>query len=424
MAAVSAPEWAIAPYNPTTVPWQLRALGNKSRILLCTGSAGGGKSRMAGEKLHAFCLKYPGAMTLALRKTRQSMTNSTVLFLERTVIGKDPRVVHRKTDHRFEYSNGSVLAYGGMKDEDQREQVRSIGLDGGVDMIWMEEATRFTEDDFNELLPRLRAKAGSFRQILLTTNPAGPMHWIRQRLILGKLAEVIRSGAVDNPHNGEEYLETLNLLTGVLRDRLVDGEWVAEEGAVYAEFDESNVTTADREPDPKLPIEIAFDDGYVDPRAILFIQRTGAEIFVYDEIYQSRKLDQYHVDMIVDRCAERWGWKDAARRVPNKLPELAVGSPEAVELKERLRLADIPVRMKTHEIVEGIKVVRRLVRDGNDHRTIKVHPRCTNLIGEITGGYQYPKEGSRRDDETPIDENNHAVDALRYWCYTRARKAA
>jgi PBSX family phage terminase large subunit len=412
VTTAAAPPWAIAPYNPKEVPWQYEFIMDRFRVALATGSAGGGKSRAAGEKLHAYCLHYPGAMALALRKTRQSMVNSTVLFLERTIIGKDPRVKHRESKYRFEYSNGSVLAYGGMRDDDQREQIRSIGIEGGVDLIWLEEATHFDERDFEELLPRLRGTKGSFRQIMLTTNPAGPLHWIRRRLILGGQASVHRSGAVDNKFTASEYLETLGMLTGVQKARLVDGEWVQAEGVVYAEFAEDNIVR-DREPDPARPIELAFDDGYVDPRAILFIQRTGAEIFVFDEIYESRKLGEQHVAAIIERCEQK-GWPK---------PELAIGSPEAVELHQQFRLkGDIAVRTLPHLVIEGIKVVRRLIVDGNGYRAIRVHERCKNLIGELSGSYIYPEEGTRRDDEKPLDGNDHAADALRYWCYARARR--
>lgn len=115
-------------------PWK-----DKSPILLLTGSAGGGKSRLAAEKIHAFLLKYPGATGLMLRKNRNSMTNSTVAFVERTVIGADPSVRHVSTKYRFEYRNGSVLTYGGMADDEQREQIRSIGHAGGIEYgvnIW------------------------------------------------------------------------------------------------------------------------------------------------------------------------------------------------------------------------------------------------------------------------------------------------
>ncbi len=391
------------------LPWQVAPWRDRSLCLLLAGSAGGGKSRLAAEKVHGFLLRYPGATGLILRKTRESMGNSTVLFLDRVIIGRDKTVKHLKADHRFEYANGSVLAYGGMKDDEQREQIRGVGAEGGVDIAWMEEATRFSEDDFNEVLGRLRGHACDWRQIILTTNPGAPGHWINRRLIQGKEAAVYESRPEDNPYNPPEYIDTLKRLTGILRQRLYEGRWVQAEGIVYPEFDLSNIT--DMEPDTTLPIEVGFDEGYIDPRAMLLIQRTPTHILVFDEIYHSKHLAQTCVEELVQLCA--------AHGV--SLPEIAVGSPEAKELQQRFRLADIPCRARPHLVTDGIQVVRELICDGNDHRTLMVHRRCKNLIREITEGYQYPATGSRRETEKPLDGNDHACDALRYWAYVRGR---
>lgn len=205
--------------------------------MLLAGSAGGGKSALAAAKLHAFCIKYPGATGLMMRKTRQSMTNSTVLYFEREVA--QGTCVHVSSKNRFEYPNGSVLAYGGMADEEQKEQIRSIGQQGGVDMVWMEEANRFTEDDFNEVLARLRGRAASWRQVILSTNPGAPTHWIKRRLIDGNEASVFYSKAGDNRYNPDDYQATLHRLTGVAHRRMAEGLWVQAEGTVYADWDSS-----------------------------------------------------------------------------------------------------------------------------------------------------------------------------------------
>jgi len=392
------------------LPWQVNPFTDCSLALLFTGGAGGGKSRLAAEMLHTFLQANKNAMGLMLRKTRQSMTNSTVLFFEREIVHGDRRMQHFPSKHRFEYSNGSILAYGGMQDEEQREQVRSIGQAGGVDMVWLEEANRFTEADYNEVLARLRGTAGPYNQIILTTNPSAPSHWIHRRLMNDKQAAVYQSFARDNLYNPPTYLTTLGMLTGMERARLLEGRWAQAEGIVYAEFDDSNIT--DEEPDKERPIELAVDDGYVDPRAILFIQRTGTRILVFDELYHSRHLGETCVGEVVERCKQN-GWP---------LPELACGSPEAKDLQQRFRMANIPYRFMAHKVVEGIKVVRKLICDGQGVRSLQVHRRCKNFISEFTEGYQYPPEGTKSDDEKPIDGSDHCADALRYWTWLRARR--
>lgn len=56
-------------------------------------------------------------------------------LLDHTVIG--PAAHHAKTDHRFEYANGSTLCYAGVSDEKQREALKSIGKGDGVDFLWI-----------------------------------------------------------------------------------------------------------------------------------------------------------------------------------------------------------------------------------------------------------------------------------------------
>lgn len=421
----------LAPYR--ALPWQIAPWKDRSPVLLLAGPAGTGKSRLAAEKLHGYLLKYPDATGLAVRKTRQSMINSTVLFLERTVVGRDPRVTHIKSANRFEYWNGSILAYGGMADEEQREQVRGIGIDAGVDMAWMEEGIKFLEDDYQEIIGRMRGKAAPWQQIMVATNPGPPSHWINQRLILGGEASVYdKARPEDNPYNPLSYIEGLKRLTGLLRKRLWLGEWCQAEGLVYLDFDLENLT--EDEPDLTQPFELGIDDGYVDPRAILFIQKKGAEVLVFDEIYESRKLAETHVKQVLTYCVQRspkdepkdwrtWGLEQSAQwcrgnDVP--LPEIAIYSPNAKELQGRLRLADIPARKADDDVIQGINSVRELILDGNGVRTLKVHRRCKNFIRELTEGYVYP-EGNRKDNEKPKDGNDHACEGFRYWAYMRAR---
>jgi hypothetical protein len=214
----------------------------------------------------------------------------------------------------------------------------------------------------------------------------------------------------------------LDTLPGALRLAWRYGDWFAAvEGLVYDTFTADNLT--DQEPDPERPIELAIDDGYVDPRATLFIQRLpGGDILVFDELYQTKTLEERTVADIIDRCTAN-GWPR---------PELAAVSHEAPALRERLRKADIPARnwLAAKTLVTGerskrvaaIKRTRELVCDGQGHRAIKVHRRCKHLLDEIMAGYKYP-EGKRGSiDDMPEDGNDHAADALASWVFLRAQR--
>lgn len=203
---------------------------------------------------------------------------------------------------------------------------------------------------------------------------------------------------------------------------------------VFPDFGEANIT--DAEPDLSLPIELAVDDGFMDPRVILFVQRTGTRILVFDEMYHSRHLEETCVQEVVNRCIKFSGQEkpedfDAlslekraewCRKNKVLLPEIVCGSPEAKSLQLYFKKADMVFRFITHKVIDGLGIVRKHICDGQGYRTLQVNRRCKNLIWEMTEGYQYPPLDRRSVDEKPADGNDHCCDALRYWAYVRARR--
>lgn len=402
----------IAPFKP--LDWFIPAWQDQSRIMLLTGSAGGGKSRGAGEKIHAFMKHYPGATGLILRKTRESLRNSSMALMDRTVVGDDPGVRKVVSAHRFEYDNGSMLVFGGMANDEQAEQIRSVGKDGKVDMIWMEEATQFRESDFNELLARFRGTAAHWRQIILTTNPDAPLHWINKRLIMGKQASVYYSGAKDNHYNPPDYIESLSQLTGVQYDRLVLGKWSQAEGVVYDNWTEDNVSEQ-AEYNPDWTVIWGVDDGYArgggpgsesyHPRVFLLMNVTPqGGLHVFFEYTATGELPERSIELVKTVCQER-GYK---------WPDVAYVDSSAAELQARLHNDGYMTMGATHPVSEGIKNVRRLICDGHNVRLLKVHPRCEVLISEVVS-YTYDERIKVSVGELmPQKMNDHTMDALRY----------
>lgn len=413
----------------------LQLMQTRQPEVLIGGPAGTGKSRACLEKLNRLAWTYPRSRYLIVRKTRESMTESALVTFEEQVLKADDRgrqVIatggQRNQRHSYRYPNGSEIIVGGLRTsfKDTTEKVMSTEYD----VIFVQEAIELSLNEWERLSTRKRNGRVPFQQMIADCNPSGPNHWLWLRCQDGR-TRYIASRHEDNPKLwdalagdwtsfGRSYIADLDRLTGTLHERLRLGNWVQAEGVVYDNFDLGNLS--DDEPDPERPFEIAFDDGYIDPRAILFIQRTGSRILVFDELYHTRHLEEVCIDELLRVCGSWFGWKNQAAGLPAKLPEIAVGSHEAVQLHKRLKKADIPSRTALHKVVQGIPVVRELICDGAGYRTLLVNRRCKNLINELTSGYKYPAEGTRRNEEEPLDENNHAVDALRMWAWLRARK--
>ncbi len=404
----------IAVFDP--LPWQEEPWRDTSLIVLLTGSGGGGKSRLAAEKLHGFCKRYPGATALMLRKTRESMGNSTVLFVDRTVIGDDPDVRHIQTAHRFEYGNGSILAYGGMANEEQREQIRSIGQDGSVDICWMEEATAFTEDDYNEVLARMRGKAAPWTQVILSTNPDAPNHWINERLIKGQQAHVYYSNAADNSYNPPEYADTLKSLTGVLGDRLARGMWVAAEGMYFEEWDPQLHICKPFDVPKDWTRWLSVDYGFDAPFCCLWLVRSpepGRPIYIYRELYATGLRDEQQARLIEARSeGERISVAVADPSMFNARTEQDKPSIAAVYWKGGVRI--VP---GVNNRIAGWQTVRRALAHDDDARPrLRVmEGRAPNLVRTLPAMVHDPLDAEDLADKVRgVKTEDHAVDALRY----------
>jgi len=297
-------------------------------------------------------------------------------------------------------------------------------------VIAIDEIAKNPERSFHVLRGSLRWAGIENVKMIAATNPAA--NWTRDYWITKSLPPELEKEAAqfafvpalpgDNPHLPQSYWQMLDTLPGALRSAWLLGDWfAATENLVYDTFAADNLT--DAEPDPERPIELAIDDGYVDPRATLFIQRQpGGDILVFDELYQTKVLEERTVQDILERCElNQW-----------PRPELAAVSHEAPALRERLRKADIPARnwLAAKTLVTGerskrvaaIKRTRELVCDGQGHRAIRVHRRCKHLLDEIMAGYKYPEGKKASIDDMPEDGNDHACNALESWIFLRAQR--
>lgn len=398
----------------------------------CAGGVDSHNSRLAAEKIHAFLLRYPGSTGLVVRKTRASMVNSTIAFFKHTVIGNTPDIIYRPAAFRFDYPNGSALIMGGMKDEDQREHIRSIGQNGAVDIAWMEEATQFEENDYNEILARMRGVAGPFTQVMLTTNPEGPMHWIYINLIMDahkdERVSLYQPSVYDNTHNSADYIKNnLERLTGVQRARLLEGRWAQATGVVfdnwndYPDREDTNVTyEADYIPGGGM-VFWWIDDGVTGemkngvftarshPRAILFAQmQSDGRLNIFDENFQVGKVATDHLEEMI-QYSEKMGYA---------LPAYIVRDRAAASLGLAVRDMGFKDTFNSVKIDESITEMYSWIDPGDSGiRRLRAHPRCKHFRNEMLNFGRNNKTGRI------VKAFDHGVDAARYGVWDNVASA-
>lgn len=400
-------------YRPYGASLQL--FSTKSPEVVLSGPAGTGKSRGLLEKAHAIAEKYDGSRQLLVRKTRTSLTNTTLVTLERLVL---PPGAAQMGYQGLRYPNGSIIDFGGM---DKASKIMS----SEYDVIWYFEATEGTENDWESLTTRLRWGRVPYQQIVGDVNPAHPRHWIKQRAN-NRQTLMLESRHEDNPslwdgtnwtEKGKAYLSKLDALTGARFLRLRKGIWAAAEGMVYEQWDPA-VHLVDRFPIPReWPRVWSIDFGYTNPFVCQFWARDpDGRMWRYREFYRTQRIVEDHAKDIRELC----------RRENEPAPRAIICDHDAEDRATFERHIGLLTTPAFKGISAGIQAVQARLRKAGDHRPRLMflrdslverdealfdskHPTCTE---EEIDAYVWPPGATNR--ETPVDRDNHGMDAMRY----------
>lgn len=201
----------------------------------------------------------------------------------------------------------------------------------------------------------------------------------------------------DNPHIPTDEIEKAK--KELTEDRFAQ-EYLADfrktEGLVYKEFDRNRHLF---DGDIRNPVETiaGLDFGFTNPCAVIHIVRDyDNNYWVTDEWYKTGRTDEQIGDY-VRSCKFNAVYPD-----PENPSGIQVLSNKGIEVKEVIKGKD--------SIKTGINKVRALFK----RNKLFIHKNCVNLISELET-YSYPeKRDGHNEEENPIKEKDHALDALRY----------
>lgn len=206
----------------------------------------------------------------------------------------------------------------------------------------------------------------------------------------------------DNPHLPREELDKAQ--REIPEDRFAQ-EYMADfrkqEGLVYKEFKrDRHLFDPETVRINKTETIAGVDFGYTNPTAVVTIVKDyDNNYWITDEWYKRGKTD-VEVAEYISACKFNKVYPD----------------PESPSSIAELRKRGVPVRevvKNKDSIKNGIDKVRELLLTGK----LKISNKCDNLILELET-YSYPeKKDMRNEDENPIKENDHLLDAMRYALY-------
>jgi hypothetical protein len=365
-------------------PWQATVLEtDRERILLnCCRQAG--KSSVVAMLALAESIFMPGARILLVSRSQRQ---STELF--RIVLDFHRRMGHplleSRNAHELVLKNLSRIVAVPCRED----TIRGFSH---ITLLIIDEAARVPDDLYRAVRPMLAVSGG--RLICLST-PYGKRgffwsawtssteDWLR-----------IEIPATQVPRIPPEFLDEERRALGDAWFRQEYGcSFEAMEGLVYPDFDRCVVAS--------VPANLSgrkvggIDFGFRNPFAALWgVLDRDDVLWLTGEHYLSGHPLSDHV-----------------RHLPRGHEWFADPS-GAAEIAELCR-ANFTIRAARNAVIPGLSAVLTRLNDGSLRILAKS---CPNLLRE-SHLYRYD-EGSRLHSESPLGENNHALDALRYLIYT------
>jgi len=169
-----------------------------------------------------------------------------------------------------------------------------------------------------------------------------------------------------------------------------------QQGLVYKEFNRDR-HVIDEIPDKCDEYIAGIDFGFTNPTAVVHIKRDGDENYTVVAEWDKTGRTEDQIKDYVKSCGFNRVYPD---------PE----SPSAIEVMQRSGIAVVEVVKNKDSVKNGINRIRQLLKMGKLH----IHKSCVNLISEFET-YTYPeKRPDHNEEENPVKENDHALDALRY----------
>lgn len=383
-------------FNPVYFP---HLMDYSKRYEVYYGGAGSGKSVFIAQKLIYRALRSKRKI-LVLRKVNSTTKNSTFALLIKTL--SDWQLINyckvNKSDYTIILPNGSQFLCTGLDDP---EKLKSIA---GITDAWLEEATEFTQDDFNQVDLRIREQVDN-SQIILSFNPVSKANWCYLNFFkpneeleeFRSQCTIVQTTYKDNKFLPNNYIKTLQMMMAtnpVYYKIYALGEFGSLDKLVYNnwqsyDFDHTKL---------KGKLCIGLDFGYVnDPTALVasIVVPEENRIYVFQEWYEEGQLNDAIGRKIIDL-----GFKKS---------DIIADSAEQKSIEEIKRMGIsriVPCAKGPDSVIHGISQVQEY--------ELIVHPRCVKTIEELQN-YSWQKDKATNEYiNKPVDKFNHCLDALRY----------
>lgn len=348
---------------------------NKDRLILLQGGTRSGKTYSIIYFLIDYCLQYSGMEIDIVRDTFTALKATAWKDFKDVLIELElyDDSHHNKTDHQY-FLWGNFINYYGA-DTPAKIHGRSR------DILWINEAHQFPKETIEQLFPRTR------HRIIADYNPAlGLEHWLDPYI---EQYPPLITTYKDNPFLTEAQIQDIESRMGNQYWWQVygSGQRANREGAIFTNWTIGSF-------DESLPYCYGQDYGFsIDPTTLIkvAIDKKSKKIFVDECFYNKNQLSTSDIFNLNKSNID-------------KSFDLIIADSAEPRLIHELRMKNLNIK----EATKGQGSVTAGILAMQEYQLI-LSERSNNIRKELSNYCWNDKKAG-----IPIDDYNHAIDAIRY----------
>lgn len=343
-------------------------------------------------------------------KTIGSFRRNVLWVLKLMLRSRGYKVKDHRADNLVEIRRNGKINYFyifGGKDERSQDLIQGITLAG----LFCDEVALMPESFVNQATGRCSVEGSKF---WFNCNPAGPYHWFKLNWIDKadeKRLVYLHFTMDDNLSLSEKIKERYrSMYMGVFYQRYILGLWVMAEGVIYDMFDKAKHIKNIRDFCDFLkptPCYVSVDYGTQNATVFLLWNKgnNGKWYCLREYYYSGRDEEQQKTD-------EQYV-QDMREFIGDIKIKAVIVDPSAASFIAALREVGIPVIKAKNDVLDGIRVVARLLNTG----AIIFSDACKETEKEFAS-YVWDEKAAEQGEDKPIKQFDHCMDAVRYFCYT------
>lgn len=343
-------------------------------------------------------------------KTIGSFRRNVLFWLKLMLRARGYKVYDHRSDNLVIITKGDIENYFyifGGKDERSQDLIQGITLAG----VFFDEVALMPESFVNQATGRCSVDGSKY---WFNCNPDGPYHWFKQNWIdkaEQKRILYLHFTMDDNLSLSERIKERYrSLYSGVFFERYIRGLWVMAEGMIYDMFDESRHVVGLKDLELRNHY-VSIDYGTQNATVFLLWSQDGSGKWICNReyYYSGRSEGKQKTDTEYADDLEQW--------LNDIKPEKIIIDPSAASFIAELKKRGYRIKKARNDVLDGIRYVASLL---NTDR-IAFCEQCKNTILEFHS-YIWDEKAAERGEDKPVKTKDHAMDAVRYFCYTVIRK--